>query len=115
MVAVKQWVILNLALGAIVVILLLNFFGITLPSAGKVAYLFDTEAPLCLVHWKGEFTPWNDLDRCCLEARQQLSCTKEIKELSLGKVDRVCKTGSSTASYWLNNKAYRYCQQQAFW
>ncbi len=115
MVSAKQWFLMNLSLVALAAILVLNFFGLTIPSAGQVASLFDQEDPLCLTRWKEEFTPWNDIDRCCLETRKQLECTKEVKELSWGRVNHVCKTGPGTVSYWLNNKAYRYCQQQEYW
>ncbi|MBI2665995.1 hypothetical protein HYX13_00120 [Candidatus Woesearchaeota archaeon] len=115
MLSIKQWFIMNVSLGILVCLLSLNLLGFTFPSAGEVAYRLDKEEPLCFISWKEEVTPWNDLDRCCLQARQQLSCKKETKESLFGRADRVCQTGTGTASYRLNNKAYHYCQQQAFW
>ena len=116
MLSIRQWFILNISLSILAFLLIFNLLGFALPSAGKVALLLDKETPLCIVSWKEEYTPWDDLDRCCLEARQQLSCSRETKELpSFGRVDRVCSTGTGTVRYWLNNKAYRYCQQQVFW
>lgn len=115
MLSLKQWFILNISLSILAFLLFLNLFGFTFPSAGEVAYLLDKDTPLCIVNWKEEYTPWNDLNRCCLEARQQLHCKKEIVDTAFGKVSHGCSTGTGTVNYLLNNKAYHYCQQQPFW
>lgn len=102
-----HWFILNVGLSLIAVLLFLNFIDIQLPSVGKVLYELDQEQPSCVVEWEGQSTEWDDLDRCCLEAQAQLSCRRAGEQW-------VCKTGDKL-QYKLNNKAYRYCQQQVFW
>lgn len=107
----KRWFIFNVGLSLIALLLVLNFFGIQLPSLGKVLYELDREQPRCLVEWKGQAAEWNDLDRCCLEAQAQLSCQQAAEQW-------ICKTGDNVQNnvqYKLNNKAYRYCAQQVFW
>jgi hypothetical protein len=107
----KQWFIFNVGLSLIALFLILNFFDVPLPSVGKVLYEIDREEPRCLVNWQGQATAWNDLDRCCLEAQAQLGCQREGEQWT-------CKTGDNdqnNVQYQLNNKAYRYCQQQVFW
>ncbi|MEK6950126.1 MAG: hypothetical protein AABX13_00175 [Nanoarchaeota archaeon] len=107
----RQWLVLNVGLTLIALLLFLNFWGIRLPSVGKVLYDLDPEVPRCLVEWQGQATEWNDLNRCCLEAQAQLGCQQEEKQWT-------CKTGNNpknNVQYQLNNKAYRYCQQQVFW
>lgn len=111
----RIWVLLNLSLGIVAVLLLLQFFGISLPTVGKAQYWLDREEPRCFVNWKEEYSPLADLDRCCLLAGQQFGCIQKYKELPSGRMDFVCETGSNTVNYWLNAKAYRYCQQQVFW
>ncbi len=102
-----QWFILNIGLSLIAALLILNFIDLELPSVGKVLYALDHEQPQCLVEWEGQATEWNDLNRCCLEAQAQLNCQQINGQW-------VCKTGDKL-QYKLNNKAYRYCQQQVFW
>ena len=110
MVSEKTLFIINVSLGLLSVLLLLMLIGIELPTLGKAQYYLDKEEPLCLVNWKEEFTPWEDLDRCCLEARKQVECHKE----KYGGADWLCESGASV-NYWLNNKAYSYCRQQPYW
>jgi len=107
--------VLNVSLGIIALLLLLNLFNITLPSLGQVQYVLDRETPLCLVEWKGSQESWNDIDNCCLEARKQLECEFNVQNTKFGRVDWTCSTGEGSVSYGLNNKAYRYCQQQNYW
>ena len=104
----RVFFVVNVSLVLISVLLVLNLFDVSLPTVGKVSYTLDSSQEECLLEWDGEFTPLNDIDRCCLEARKQLSC---------GKVDEkwLCKTGESTVKFWLNNKAYNYCRQQRIW
>ncbi len=102
-----HWFILNVGLSLIAVLLFLNLMDVQLPSVGKVLYELDQEQPSCVVEWERQATEWNDLNRCCLEAQAQLGCQR-IKE------QWICQTGEKL-QYKLNNKAYRYCQQQSFW
>ena len=105
------WTILNISLSLIALLLLLNLFNVQLPSVGRALYALDREEPRCRIHWQEAETLWNDLDRCCLEARAQLRCRKE----TTGDKNWVCETANSVVSYHLNNKAYRYCAQQPYW
>lgn len=112
----RVWVIVNVSLGFVAILLLLNLFEIRLPSLGKAQYLLDKEEPLCAVQWKEDFNIWNDLDQCCLQARQQFTCDTSVQIFALKRFDKDCHTGQGNViHYWLNNKAYRYCQQQVIW
>ena len=113
MVPDRVFAIINVSLGLITVLLLLSLLGVTLPTLGQAQYLLDKEDPLCLISIQDDQTPWNDLDRCCLEARKQTLCTQEVRFLENGRVDWVC--GSQGNGYLLNNKAYNYCRQQPYW
>jgi hypothetical protein len=112
----QVWIALNISLSLIAVILILTFFDIELPSVGKTQYFLNKEQPSCIVNWQSEFTSWNDFNRCCLEARKQLECIKEERVIEGKEVHWRCQTGSGKVlAYWLNNKAYLYCQQQTIW
>ncbi len=110
MVSLKMWVSLNLSLGIVAVLLILILAGIEMPTLGRAQYLLDQESPVCAVNWKEDFTLWNDLDRCCMEARKQLGCHKE----NFQNFDWVCQSGVNL-KYWMNNKAYNYCRQLSIW
>lgn len=113
---VKRWVVLNISLVVIVVLLFLNLFDVETPSFGKAWSFFDTEDPLCVVEWKRNHTLWNDLDRCCLEARKQLDCRSEELFLDGHNLKKVCATGEGDVlRYWFNSKGYYYCTDQVFW
>jgi|SRR3989344_5058276 len=113
MVSEKIWFIINVSLGLLTVLLALTLAGLQLPTLGQAQYYFDKEEPLCGVDWKGEITPMQDLDRCCLQAREQLECHRETDN----DFDWLCQggTGSAVVKYRLNNKAYNYCGQQPYW
>jgi hypothetical protein len=100
--------VLNVSLGLVAVLLLLNLFDVQLPNLGQTQYLLDSDEPLCLVGWQAEFNEWNDLNACCLEARKQLGCSSDSDGW-------MCQTGSDGIKYWLNSKAYNYCTQQSIW
>ena len=109
-------VVVNVSLGLIALLLLLNLFDVQLPSLGRTISYFDPTPPICAVQWGAEFTQWQDIDRCCLEVRKQLACFPEKKELNFGKLDWRCQTGKGTVlRYWVNNKAYQYCTEQRIW
>jgi len=63
-----------------------------------------------MINWQDQFTSLEDLDRCCLQARQQGDCQQESKE----NLDWVCGSDAGL-QLWLNNKAYNYCKQQPYW
>ncbi len=107
--------VFNVSLSFIAFLLILNLFGIKVPSFGKALYLLDREEPACIVEWQQRFTPWTDVAQCCLEARKQLECVPKKQVQEGGETDWVCKTGENTVQYHLNNKAYFYCREQVFW
>ena len=110
----RQWTILNVTLALVAVILFATLLGLKLPSTGKALYLLDSEEPVCLVESDGVVNSWPDLDHCCLAARTQLQCLKETKDFAASRTDWSCFT-SSSVQYYLNNKAYHYCQQTPIW
>lgn len=110
MVSAKVWTTINVSLGLISLLLILNLTGVELPSLGQAQYALDKEDPVCIVNWQDNFNQWNDLDRCCLEAKKQLDCHRE----SLDDLDWVCQSGNEL-KYWMNNKAFNYCKQLRIW
>ncbi len=118
MVGKKRWFILNISLVFIAAILLLTFFGVKLPTLGRALSAFDPQEPLCIVRVEGpeeiKYSAWGDLPRCCLEAQAQLECVREQQQFPEGETDFSCRT-SAQVQYLLNDKAFSYCQQQAFW
>ena len=112
----RQWVILDVGLGFVAVLLLFNLFQVQLPNVGWISYQLDPVQPLCIVQWQDTQTVWDDMDRCCLEARKQLTCQQEISSLGTEPLHWACQTGSGEVlRYRLNNKAYLYCTQQVIW
>ena len=103
----------NVALGIVAVLIALHLFGVQLPALGRAWDYFDYEEPRCLVEWRGNFTAWNDLSECCLAAREELQCEQTRRD---EQQEWRCHTGNgTTAQYWLNAKAYRYCTQLQIW
>ncbi|MBT4651300.1 hypothetical protein HOC13_02140 [Candidatus Woesearchaeota archaeon] len=112
----KVMAIINVSLGLIAVLLLINLFGVELPSLGQAKLFLDKEEPVCVVNWKEDYSLWGDIDSCCLEVRKQLGCELVVEGLEDWDVDWVCKTGEGKVlKYWLNDKAYNYCQQSVIW
>lgn len=111
----RTWTILNISFGLLALLLGLYLAGISFPSLGQAASLLDKSAPLCMVQWKENLVVWDELDQCCLQARKQLSCDKEEKIVGKQKLTRICTTGKTSVKFHLNEKAYYYCQKQAFW
>ncbi len=114
MVSSKEWSIINISLGFIAALLLLNLVGIELPSLGQALYALDKEQPIIMVEWQGELASCKDLNRCCFDIMQLPECTPTARTLPRGEMEWSCSTQYSP-SYWLNNKAYAYCARQPFW
>lgn len=110
MVSERTLFIINVSLGLLSVLLLLLLLGLRLPTLGQAQYALDKEEPVCMIEWQGERTMFDDIDRCCLQARQQFACRAESKD----NLDWVCGTDNGL-QIWLNNKAYSYCTQQPYW
>lgn len=111
----RIWSILNVSLSLVSVILVLTLFGVELPTVGQAQYLLDTEDELCVLEWNNELSIFGDIDRCCLEAKKQLSCEGEVLDTEFGKTTKHCSTGASTVSFHLNQKAHNYCKGLGFW
>ena len=114
MVSDRALSIINVSLALVSILLFLNLFNIGIPSLGKATFGEFPEDAVCLVNVGDEYTQWPDLDRCCLESRKQLSCSRADPPVGF-EVNRVCTTENSHVKYWLNNKAFNYCQQQTYW
>ena len=71
----KILVIINISLALLAFLLILQLFEIKLPVLGKA--IENKAGAECLIDWDNEYTLWNDLDHCCLEARKQLDCRKD--------------------------------------
>lgn len=117
MVSSRLWTVINVSLGFIVLLLVLQIAGISFPSIGQAVYQLDESEPLCIVEWKGDFTSLELIDRCCFEARKQLSCDYVSREIDGEIIDLVCHSGKTLTEntvmrYWLNEKARRYCQYE---
>ena len=110
MVSERVLFIINVSLGLLSVLLVLMLVGIKLPTLGQAQYALDKEEPLCVIQWGEATTPFTDIDRCCLQARQQFECQAQSKD----NLDWMCGTGEGL-QIWLNNKAYNYCKQQPYW
>ena len=110
MVSERVLFIINVSLGLLSALLLLMLLGVKLPTLGQAQYALDKEEPVCMLEWKEELTEFDDIDRCCLQARQQFECKAESRD----NLDWVCGAGEGL-QVWLNNKAYNYCKQQPYW
>ena len=110
MISDKIWIVLNVSLSIVAIFLILNLFNINFPSVGNAQAFFDKSEPICIVDWKNELTPWNDLEQCCFQVRQQLRCKQDTHILEDKHVNWVCSTGPEAVKYWLNNKAYYSCE-----
>lgn len=106
----------NITFIIIIIILLLPLFNVKIPTVGKAQYALDKSDPVCFVNFDDNFNPLFDIDRCCLESRKQVNCWKDPMMILNEKVEWRCQTGEgNVVGYLLNNKAYRYCQQQTIW
>lgn len=110
MVSERALLVINISLGIVVVLLVLLLAGLKLPTLGQAQYALDKEEPLCWIDWDGSLTPFENIDRCCLQAREQDQCQAEHME----KTDWVCGAEQGLRIRF-NNKAYYYCQQQPYW
>ncbi len=116
MVSSRSWNVMNLSLIIIILLLILDLSGAALPNVGKAIYFVDGSDHICGVETLGgEFIKIGDLDRCCLEARKQMECFIDYKEIGEGRVNWVCKTSELVPIHRLNNKALHYCQESKIW
>jgi len=114
MVDAKTWTVINISLGIIAILLVLHLFGVQITPVGLAAV--DTQGALCIINWQDEFSETNDFDRCCMEAKKQLSCRRNFEVTSEGTVDWSCQTGDDDElRILLNNPGYKYCIHQEYW
>lgn len=113
----KSFLILNVVLGLMATMLVLNLLGVKLPSVGQANYWLDHNEPVCVARFEGH-SSLLDKDRCCLELRKQLKCEPwEWSEPVVVKgeefrADRRCFTGKSAVDYLVNMKEYQYCRNE---
>ena len=107
----RGWVVANLSLGIISFLLLLHLFNVPAVLAGKAYEAITPGDAFCAVQWGEEKTVFNDIDRCCVFARTQLSCERRAGRVGDVSIEWDCYTGRGKGvHYLLNQKAYRYCQ-----
>lgn len=109
----KTWAIVNISLALVIVLLVLHLLNIQISPVGQAAA--TAEGSICIINWQNEFNPTNDINRCCFEARKQLTCRRNQEVLESGVVDWSCQTGKGGLRILLNNKAYKYCVNQNYW
>lgn len=109
----KVFIVANVGLIVISLMLASNLIGIEFPAAGKAAYVLDAEEPVCVVQSSVGINEV-DLGRCCLSARQQVTCERDVMQHEDTTLTQSCYTATS-AKYRLNSKAYNYCTLQAYW
>ncbi len=111
----NTWIILDLSLFFIALLLIITFFGFKFPNLGKSQQVLAQDAWCVVKNYNQEYVPFNDLDRCCLQARQKLDCSRE--DILLGKLqlDWNCHTPDDPIEYHLNLEAYTYCKRLEFW
>lgn len=101
----------NVSLGLISVLLILTLFGLKLPTLGYALYALDKDEPLIIVNWQENYETCQDINRCCLEIISQTDCSPQREDFPDGEVNWVCHSNSGLR-YFMNSKAYLYCQQQ---
>lgn len=107
----RVWNTINLSLTLIAVILTLSLFNVKIPGLGEVFYLLDKEEPLLIVNWQENYEACPDLSRCCLIILPE-DCRRDEQQFSEGRTSWACGSGrEDTLRYYLNSKAYSYCQQ----
>ena len=99
--------VLNISLSLLCFVLVISLFGVTFPNLG-MAFEAPSGPMECSVTWKDTANSWDDIDRCCLEAKKQLGCEKEQNRW-------VCSTGESSIKIHLSSSAFDYCLKQDFW
>ena len=118
MVSARIWSVINVSLVLVAFVLFLNLLNVNVPTLGKALYQFDTNEEICISAFDGSnnLVPVNS---CCLELQLQLikgerSNQEIIIDGETFEVDKKYYTGSSTIDYYINQKAYRYCNNNGF-
>lgn len=111
----KHFFVLNVSLGVVAVILILMLFDVSLLSVGKAVGFVSKEEPICLTSFHGRFSRIDDLNLCCLRAREQLGCSYEKMYILGNDLTWRCQTGKGSAQYLLNTRAYSECRESVVW
>tara|TARA_Y100000310_G_scaffold320949_1_gene377945 strand:- start:209 stop:547 length:339 start_codon:yes stop_codon:yes gene_type:complete len=108
MVSSKVWVVMNVSLGLIAVILILNLMQIELPALGKSAEQLRGESLCVMQNFEGEFIV-REMSSCCLEKNKlTLGCEEGTWYYQDEILNKHCSTGNGI-SYYLNQAGYNYC------
>ena len=112
MVDKKIVIVINVSLLFIAFLLILNLFDVQISPLGQAAV---PREGICVVSFRDQLSLTNDLDRCCLEAVAQLTCSREEIISNFGQTDWICQTGMAGAKILLDNTAHRYCVKQPYY
>tara|TARA_Y100000310_G_scaffold320198_1_gene376375 strand:+ start:1061 stop:1399 length:339 start_codon:yes stop_codon:yes gene_type:complete len=108
MVSSKVWAVINVSLGLVAVLLVLNLMGIELPTLGMSIEQLEDEAFCVMENFQGEFIV-REMSSCCAEKRElTLGCESGTWYYQDEVLQNYCLTGNRI-SYYLNNAAEDYC------
>ena len=108
MVSSKVWAVINVSLGLITVILVLNLMQIKLPTLGKSVEQLGSEAFCVMKNFEGEFVV-REMSSCCAEKRElTLGCEEGTWYYQDKTLQWYCFTGNDLG-YYLNNAGADYC------
>jgi len=113
----KPLVILNVALALTAIVLILNLFGLRIPSLGQASYWLDESEPICVTGFEDQTSLFN-INQCCSELQRQLECENWNGKIFVDggeiDVDQHCYSGPSTIEYYVNNKMYNLCKKEGY-
>ena len=108
MVSSKVWAVMNVSLGLIAVLLILNLMQIELPALGKSTEQLSEGAFCVMENFEGEFIV-REMSTCCLEKNKlTLECEEGIWYYQDKVLDKRCFTGNDI-NYYLNKDGNDYC------
>tara|TARA_Y100000310_G_C20674139_1_gene811954 strand:- start:1758 stop:2114 length:357 start_codon:yes stop_codon:yes gene_type:complete len=106
----KVLAIINISLVLVSTLLILNLFDVNISHVGyAIQDTIDIDPATCFASYNDLNSEIN-LDLCCQESKKQLSCINKKQNINGIETDIICKTGDTTISYSLTNKAQRYCE-----
>jgi hypothetical protein len=109
-----MWITLDVSLGFIVLLLLVSFIGLELPSVGEAYESIIPGDPVILVEYTG-VNLCSNLQECCFEANTRLNNVKVNRLINNFQVSRLFSSSENGVKYWMNDKAYQFCKKQVFW
>jgi hypothetical protein len=106
------WTI-NVALVFVAVFLILNLLDMGLPTLGKAQYWLDDSEPICIASF-GAQKSLIGMDSCCYGLQMQLACENWKEPVMVNgeemDVSKRCYTGKGAIDYFVNMKAFNYCE-----